>query len=493
MQMVEAIAGDIVAALSPAELLNTFPLQGRGDPRDELVDWLLSENRTTPADLTLFVDEYLGRLGVDAVLAQLGITIDRAAPLAARIENWFAFREFEMTKPSVRPHALASEICELANQIKATPDKFDSIDVLINWCTLLLRYVCLYYAADLAADPACEGLLASSSDAADCIARISFEDLCRLASSTSPLASEPYKPSSEQVTLSDAATQAILSRLAGAQAAHPPAARAKTASDAALDVLEKWQAHSPVSVIPKGAVLVEWQTSAYSQQGICYDESSHRVSLLNMRTPLRRGDNVLLAAAAGDEVTAPRIKAVPAAPLWITPHQATAGARITPQALNRRKHNFVFISYAHEDAAWEKKLRKYLGQLHDQKIIRLWTDTQIESGEQWKEKIQTALDAAGVAILLVSTDFLVSDFIMKTEWPAILKAREKDGLQIFILIVRKVYLNIYSDLEALQAVNPLDRPLDGLSEQEQETVFLKLVREVHEHCSKNSASSKVRG
>jgi hypothetical protein len=64
-------------------------------------------------------------------------------------------------------------------------------------------------------------------------------------------------------------------------------------------------------------------------------------------------------------------------------------------------------------------------------VIDLWVDTKINVGEKWKEKIQQALDRAAIAILLISADFLASDFIIDNELPPLLKAAEEKGNLFF--------------------------------------------------------------
>src|SRR6202022_3571589 len=95
----------------------------------------------------------------------------------------------------------------------------------------------------------------------------------------------------------------------------------------------------------------------------------------------------------------------------------------------------VFISYSHSDAEWLQRLQVHLRPLVRTSTIALWADTKITPGSKWQDEIGRALAATKVAILLVSADFMASDYIAGRELPALLEASEKDGAIILLVIV----------------------------------------------------------
>lgn len=95
----------------------------------------------------------------------------------------------------------------------------------------------------------------------------------------------------------------------------------------------------------------------------------------------------------------------------------------------------VFISYSHEDDAWCSALEKYLvGQLRER--IDVWIDRKnIRAGATWTREIEEALARADLAILLVSSSFLASDFINDLELPR-LSERKRNQCDLEVIPVR---------------------------------------------------------
>lgn len=140
----------------------------------------------------------------------------------------------------------------------------------------------------------------------------------------------------------------------------------------------------------------------------------------------------------------------------------------------------IFISYAHTDAKWLEKLQNHLKVLKKYfDNIECWADTQLKGGDKWREEIEKAIEKANVAILLVSTDFLASDFISTDELPPLLRKAAESGTRILPLIVSPCDYEI-SELEEFQAINSPERTLADLAGDEAsiDRVFLALTREI---------------
>lgn len=140
----------------------------------------------------------------------------------------------------------------------------------------------------------------------------------------------------------------------------------------------------------------------------------------------------------------------------------------------------IFVSYSHADGDWLKRLQVHLKPLERAGSIEWWDDTKILPGMVWRDEIEKALAAAHIGVLLVSADFVASDFIAKNELPPLLAAAQDRGLTILSLIVGPSRFKRMPELSRFQAVNDPDRPLMGLPKAEQEAELLKLANRIED-------------
>ena len=139
----------------------------------------------------------------------------------------------------------------------------------------------------------------------------------------------------------------------------------------------------------------------------------------------------------------------------------------------------VFISYSHTDSKWLQKLRPFLKVLERDHGIKIWDDTAIKPGGKWKEDIKRALQQTKVAVLLVSQQFLASDFITDQELPHFLKASEKEGLTIlWVAISASTWKS--SPIAQFQATNDPGRPLDSLSSSKLKSELVKIEQSIQQ-------------
>ncbi len=145
--------------------------------------------------------------------------------------------------------------------------------------------------------------------------------------------------------------------------------------------------------------------------------------------------------------------------------------------LDKSIRNQIFISYSHRDVEWLEKLQKYLKPAIRNKTVNIWDDTKIQPGKRWHEEINAALSAAKVAVLLVSVDFLNSDFINENELPPLLEAaKSKELTIIWILISECMYEE--TEVKHYQAAHSLSRPLVSLNAAEEATTLKEICKAI---------------
>ena len=154
----------------------------------------------------------------------------------------------------------------------------------------------------------------------------------------------------------------------------------------------------------------------------------------------------------------------------------------------------VFVTYSHKDSKWLERLRVHLTPLERDGAFSLWADTRIKYGQNWKMEIAAALKSAKVAVLLVSADFLASDFIATQELPPLLAAAEVDGAVILPIIIKPSLFQQTKGLKDFHAVNAPSEPIIGMEEVAQEQTFVNLairIVEVFEASSKTEQGSDI--
>src|SRR5258708_4903130 len=98
----------------------------------------------------------------------------------------------------------------------------------------------------------------------------------------------------------------------------------------------------------------------------------------------------------------------------------------------------LFYCYAREDKALREQLERHLASLKRQHHITTWYDREILPGAAWEKEIDTHLNAAHIILLLVSPDFMASDYCYGIEMKRALERHEAGTARVIPIIVRPV-------------------------------------------------------
>jgi hypothetical protein len=96
----------------------------------------------------------------------------------------------------------------------------------------------------------------------------------------------------------------------------------------------------------------------------------------------------------------------------------------------------VFLSYSHKDARFRDELETHLSLLKRQGIIASWHDQNISAGTEWEHEIDTYLNTADIILLLVTPNFLASEYCYSIEMVRAMERHEARKARVIPIILR---------------------------------------------------------
>ncbi len=96
----------------------------------------------------------------------------------------------------------------------------------------------------------------------------------------------------------------------------------------------------------------------------------------------------------------------------------------------------VFISYSKTDKAYLEQLKKHLAPLRRQGLLETWDDMELIAGEPWDAAIHQQLSSADIIILLVSADFMATDYVWDIEINKAIERHERGEVTVIPIIIR---------------------------------------------------------
>jgi tetratricopeptide (TPR) repeat protein len=146
----------------------------------------------------------------------------------------------------------------------------------------------------------------------------------------------------------------------------------------------------------------------------------------------------------------------------------------------------VFISYHEKDEKLREELEKHLTTLHREKAITSWHDRKIVAGQEIKGEIDKYLNRAGLILLLVSPDFLASDYHWTVEITRALERNAAGKARVILVLLR------HADWETapIDKLSPLPRnrqPVKSWTDWDE--AFLQIIRGIREEVERLVANS----
>jgi hypothetical protein len=137
----------------------------------------------------------------------------------------------------------------------------------------------------------------------------------------------------------------------------------------------------------------------------------------------------------------------------------------------------IFVSYSLSDKKWLDKLLIHLKPMVRDEGLALWTDRDIAAGSNWEREIGKALNTARVAVLLVSPNFMASDFIARVELPSLLNAAQGKGLTVLWVPVSDTRYKNSGFARYQASINP-SKPLDAMTHPAQKKALNQVAEEI---------------
>jgi len=127
----------------------------------------------------------------------------------------------------------------------------------------------------------------------------------------------------------------------------------------------------------------------------------------------------------------------------------------------------IFFSYSHKDEAFREQLETNLSMLKRQGLINPWTDRMITAGEEWKGQIDDNLKLANIVLLLVTANFLASDYCYDIEMTRAMAMHDAGEVCVIPVILTPVEGWEHSPFSKLQVLPRDGKPVTQWSDRDE--------------------------
>lgn len=150
--------------------------------------------------------------------------------------------------------------------------------------------------------------------------------------------------------------------------------------------------------------------------------------------------------------------------------------------MNKSKLVKIFIAYSRKDSSILEELRTHLKILERTQNLELWFDGLIEAGSEWEKSILDNLHNADIVILLISQNFIASDYCYDTEMMEAIRLHEEGKIKV-IPIIGKECLWEDTPFSILQALPQEGKPIISSTWETPNRPYLQIVNGIKEAVS----------
>ena len=98
----------------------------------------------------------------------------------------------------------------------------------------------------------------------------------------------------------------------------------------------------------------------------------------------------------------------------------------------------AFLSYSHKDEPFRDELMRALSTLQRTNTIECWHDRRISAGQEWEPQLNEQLGSARIILLLISADFIASDFCYTNELEQAMERHWRGEARVIPILLRPV-------------------------------------------------------
>ncbi len=139
----------------------------------------------------------------------------------------------------------------------------------------------------------------------------------------------------------------------------------------------------------------------------------------------------------------------------------------------------IFVSYSHRDERLRQRLVNHLKLLEWQGLSVIWHDRKIGAGREWAGEIHEHLNTCHIILLLVSEDFMASDYCRDVEVKRALERHDTHEARVIPVILRSVFWE-NAPFSKLQALPDDGKPIVGLSNGAKDRAFKDIARHIYD-------------
>jgi len=104
-----------------------------------------------------------------------------------------------------------------------------------------------------------------------------------------------------------------------------------------------------------------------------------------------------------------------------------------------RQKTKLFYCYAHEDKVLRNKLDRHLSTLKRHYNLTNWHDREILAGQEWEKEVGEQLNSADIIILLISPDFMASEYCYNKEMQRALERHAEGSCLVIPILLRPTH------------------------------------------------------